>query len=179
MMRHCTPNHIVLLLALTLGLAPLRASGGPPATFENLKVGQVVSVDGTPAGARAVLARIIEIEAGPQDDKVKGQIDAISTGDKSLTVLGVKVVAGPGARILDRDGRPLSLSGLQKGWVVKARGQLRTDGTLHATEIKVSKPAADKVGVQGKIQALDTSRRTLTVIGLTIRVTPATTITLN
>jgi hypothetical protein len=175
-MGHGTPGHMALLLTLALGLAPAGASGGPPATFETLKVGQVVSVDGKPAGARAVIARVIEIEARPDEDKVKGRIDAISAADESFTVLGVKVVA-PAAAITDREERALPLSTLQKGRVVKAQGRLKEDGSLHATEIKVGYPAADDAEVQGRIQAVDAARRTLTVMGLTIRLTSATRIT--
>jgi hypothetical protein len=176
-MRHYAPSHAVLLLAFTLGLAPVPAGGGTPATFAALKVGQVVSVDGTPAGGRAVQAQTIKIEDGPDEDKVKGPIEAIAAKDGSFTVLGVKVVAPPAASIADRDGRPLLLSDLQRGWVVKAKGELRPDGTLHATEIKVGNQAVRDAEVQGKIQALDAGRQTLTIIGLTIRVTPATRIT--
>jgi hypothetical protein len=179
MMCRRTPSHLALLLASTLGLAPVQASAGPPVTFDTLKVGQVVSIDGAPAGARAVQARTIEIEGEPDDDKLKGRIEAISAGDKSFMLLGVKVVAGPDAVILGRDGGALSLSALQKGWVVRAKGQLKEDGTLHASEIKVGNPAADEAEVQGKVQALDMARRTLKVIGLTIRVTPATLISLD
>jgi hypothetical protein len=177
MMRYGAPSHVALLLALTLGLAPVRASAGPPATFAALKVGQVVSVDGMPAGGRAVQAQAIKIEDGPDEDKVKGPIEAITAKDQSFTVLGVKVIASPAASIADRDGRPLLLSDLRRGWVVKAKGELRQDGTLHASEIKVGNPASKEAEVQGKIEALDTGRRTLTIIGLTVRVTPATRIT--
>jgi hypothetical protein len=176
-MPHRTLCHVALLVALTLGLAPARASGAGPTTFDTLKVGQVVNVDGKPAGARAIVARVIEIEAGPDEDKVKGRIDAISAGNESFTVLGVKVVVTPGAAITDREERAIPLSALQKGWVVKAQGQSKEDGSLHATQIKVGYPAAVDAEIQGRIQALDTGRRTLTVIGLTIRLTPATRIT--
>jgi hypothetical protein len=179
MMRDRTPSQIALLVALTLGLAPVQVSGGPPTTLDTLKVGQVVSVDGKPAGARVVLAQTITVEPGPDEDKVKGRVEAISAGDSTFTVLGVKVVAAPDAVIADREGRALSLSALRKGSVVKAKGQLRGDGTLHATEIKVGNPAADQAEVQGRIQAVDTARRTLTVIGLTIRLTPATRMTVD
>lgn len=159
--------------SLVAALAPIAAAQGAPPTFGDLKVGQGVKAEGKSAGARTILAREIQMQPGPEPDKLKGRIDAI--GDNSVTVLGVNLIAPPGARIMDRDGRDIPLSALRKGWAVKAKGQLREDGSLQATEINVLPGlSTDEAEVRGRIQALDPARQRFTVMGLTIHVTHAT-----
>ena len=145
-------------------------------TFGRLKVGQVVKAKGEPAAAQAMVARKIEIEPESKREKLKGRIDAISARDNSLVVLGVKLVAAPGAVIMDSEGRELPLSALRTGWAVKVKATgTCDDGRVQAREIKVLEDlSADDAQVRGRIQALDAERQRLTVMGLTINVSSAT-----
>jgi hypothetical protein len=69
----------------------------------------------------------------------------------------------------------MPFSNLQKGWMVKVKGRVQKQGALQASEIKVSREEApDEAEVEGRVQSVDKSRGTLTVAGLTIRLTPAT-----
>ena len=87
----------------------------------------------------------------------------------------MKVFGACDAQIENRDGRPIRFSTLQKGRRVKVKGKLRDDGALHAEEMKVRKDKEpDEAEVKGKVQGIDKARRMLTVMGLTIHVTPTT-----
>ena len=108
-------------------------------------------------------------------EKLKGRVQSIDGGADNLVVLGTRVSTAPDAQIVARDGSIIPFSSLQKGWMVKVKGSLQGEGTLRATEIKVSREEApDEAEVEGRVQSLDKARNTMTVAGLTIRLTPAT-----
>jgi hypothetical protein len=162
---------------LALGLASSGFSGSPRAGADDLQVGQTVAIEGKSAGARTVQASEIEIQEVPSEEKLKGRIQDIDTGANSLVVLGTRVFTAPDAQIAARDGSLIPFSGLQKGWMVKVKGSLQGEGTLQASEVKVSREEApDEAEVEGRVQRIDKARSTMTVAGLTIRLTPATTI---
>ena len=91
------------------------------------------------------------------EDKVVGFVDA-KTGD-SLTVRGVKVIAGPTA-VIRHGHRRLTMDDIQVGDHVQARGAME-DTTLVATEIKVEDTGndndddADEAELKGAIADLN------------------------
>jgi cytochrome c-type biogenesis protein CcmE len=166
---------ITFVAMLTWCMASSGFSGSARASVDDLQVGQTVTVEGKSSGARTIHASEIEIQQAPQEDKLKGRIQNIDSGANSLVVLGTKVFADRDAQIAARDGSAIPFSSLQKGWMVKARGSLQEEGALHASEIKVSREEApDEAEVEGRVQSIDKARSTMTVTGLTIRLTPTT-----
>jgi Domain of unknown function (DUF5666) len=158
-----------------LGLASSGLGGSARASADDLQVGQIVAIEGKAAGARTVHADKIEFQEESDEAKLKGRIQNIDGGGHSLVILGTKVSTAPDAQIVARDGSAIPFSSLQKGWMVKARGSLQGEGTLQASEIKVSREEApDEAEVEGRVQSIDKARNTMTVAGLTIRLTPAT-----
>lgn len=156
---------VVLLFAST------EVSPGAPATFDDLKVGQAVAVEGRPVGARSMLATEIEILKEHVREKLNGRIQDIDSRENGLLILGVRVLAARDTHIEDRERKPIRFSSLQKGWVVKVKGRLGGDGALSAAEIKVSKDqGSDEAELEGKVQAINKAQKTLTVMGVTIRV---------
>jgi Domain of unknown function (DUF5666) len=165
------------VVMLTLGLASSGLGQSARASVDDLQVGQTVAIEGKSSGARTVQAGEIEIQQESSEEKLKGRIQSIDGGANSLVVLGTKVFAAGDAQIAARDGSTIPFSGLQKGWMVKARGSLQGEGALHASEIKVSREEApDEAEVEGRIQSIDKARSMMIVTGLTIRLTPTTTI---
>jgi len=166
---------IAVVALLTLCVASSGFGGSARASANDLQVGQTVAIEGKSLDARTIHASEIEIQQESHEDKLKGRIQHIDSGANSLVVLGTKVVATPDAQIAARDGSTMPFSGLQKGWMVKVKGRLQEQGALQASEIKVSREEApDEAEVEGRVQSVDKSRGTLTVAGLTIRLTPAT-----
>jgi hypothetical protein len=160
---------------LALGLASSGFSRSARASADDLQVGQTVAIEGKSAGARTVHASEIEIQEESSEEKLKGRIQNIDDGANSLVILGTRVSTTPDAQIAARDGSSIPFSSLQKGWMVKVKGRLQGEGTLQASEIKVSREEApDEAEVEGRVQSIDKARSTMTVAGLTIRLTPAT-----
>jgi Domain of unknown function (DUF5666) len=166
---------ICIVAILTPGLASSGLSRSAQASTDDLQVGQTVAIEGKSAGARTVNASEIEIQEESSEEKLKGRIQTIDTGANSLVVLGTKVFAAGDAQIAARDGSTIPFSSLQKGWMVKVKGSLQGEGTLQASEIRVGREEApDEAEVEGRVQTIDKARSTMTVAGLTIRLTPAT-----
>jgi hypothetical protein len=166
---------ICFVAMLALGLASSGFSGSARASADDLQVGQTVAIEGKASGARTVHASEIEIQEESSEEKLKGRIQSIDGGAHSLVILGTRVSAAPDAQIAARDGSAIPFSGLQKGWMVKVKGSLQGEGTLQASEIKVSREETpDEAEVEGRVQSIDKARSTMTVTGLTIRLTPAT-----
>jgi hypothetical protein len=160
---------LVAVLCVPYGHAAAR--GG----FADLHVGRGVEIEGTLVGARRMQATAIEIrQATDEDQEVTGTIEAIDAGAKTVTVLGVKIVAADTTIVEDEEGLPVDFSSLKRGWRIKAEGTLQA-GALAAEEIKM-KEAKEKAKIQGKIEGVDPAAQTLTVMGLRIDVTPATSI---
>jgi hypothetical protein len=150
-------------------------SGSAQASVDDLQVGQTVAIEGKASDARTVQASKIEIQGAPSEEKLKGRIQSLDGGAHTLVVLGTRVLTTPGAQIVARDGSAIPFASLQKGWMVKVKGSLQGEGALQASEIKVSREEApDEAEVEGKVQRIDKARSTMTVTGLTIRLTPAT-----
>ncbi|MBI4608998.1 MAG: hypothetical protein HY726_08320 [Candidatus Rokubacteria bacterium] len=165
---------LALLLMLALFLAPGELPGGRPANFDDLELDQRVAVAGRPSGAREVRAHEIGIQNGPGEEKLQGRIQLVNGVEKSLAVLGVKVVMTEETQIQDRLGQS-RLSALRPGMAAEVRGKLREDEVFEAAKITVSNgKAGEGIEVTGRVQNIDKSDKTLNVMGLTIRVTPAT-----
>jgi hypothetical protein len=151
------------------------SGGGRAGGVDDLQIGQMVAIEGKSSDARTIQASEIEIQQAPHEDKLKGRIQNIDSGTNSLVVLGTKVSAALDAHIADRGGGTIPFSSLQKGWMVKVKGRLQEEGALQASEIKVSREGApDEAEVEGRVQSINKARSTLTVTGLTIRLTPTT-----
>ena len=177
-MHHRTFSSVAVIsfaAILTLCFVSSGFSGGGRASVDDLQIGQMVAIEGKSSAARTIQASEIEIQQAPHEDKLKGRIQNIDSGTNSLVVLGTKVFAAPDAHIADRGGGAIPFSSLQKGWMVKVKGRLQEEGALQVSEIKVSREEApDEAEVEGRVQSIDKARSTLTVAGLTIRLTPAT-----
>jgi hypothetical protein len=165
------------VVMLTLCFASGGFGRGGRASVNDLQVGQTVAIEGKSAETRTIRASEIEIQEASEVDKLKGRIQTIDSGANSLVILGMKVIADGNAQIADRDGNAMPFAGLQRGAMVKVKGRLQEGGAWHASEIKVSREEApDEAEVEGRVQSIDKARNTMTVTGLTIRLTPTTTI---
>jgi hypothetical protein len=160
---------------LTLCFGSSAFGRGGRASVNDLQVGQTVAIEGKSSDARTIQASEIEIQQASHEDKLKGRIQKIDSGTNDLVVLGTRVLAAQDAQITDRVGGTIPFSSLQKGWMVKVKGKLQEEGALHASEIKVSREEApDEAEVEGRVQSINKAGNTLTVTGLTIRLTPST-----
>jgi Domain of unknown function (DUF5666)/Carboxypeptidase regulatory-like domain len=87
----------------------------------------------------------------------------------SITVSGVEVDTDANTRIEDRDETPLTLADLKVGDVVRVEGMLQAGGKVLAREIeRVTAPGQNEALLRGLVSAVDASKSTFAVSGLTV-----------
>ena len=133
-----------------------------PGTESDLRVGQIVRVEGTVnADGLTGTARTIRF-----NDEVEGPVQSIDLAASRFVVLGQTVRVGAGTSF-DDSIVPRNLGGLQVGQRVEVSGLVGADGVIAATRVE-SKPAADTVEVKGVASAVDTAARRLSIGLLTV-----------
>jgi len=128
-----------------------------PGTESELRVGQVVRVEGTvDASGTTGTARSIRF-----DNQVEGPVQTIDLGASRLVVLGQVVLVD--ARTSFDDGiSPRSIEGLAVGDRVEVSGFVATDGSITATRVERKVPSAS-VEVQGTAGSVDSAARRLEI----------------
>lgn len=161
----------ILDLALTKGgpvalHVDISGVASPPA----IAVGDFVEVKtmGPPDASGNVVASAIdlenELEAEPQDEvEVEGIISAVASGE--FTLGGQRVI--PDANVTFEGG---TADDLVVGVEAEAEGTLGADGALHAQKVKFEAG----VRLDANLAASDPAAGTLTLIGITVHVTPST-----
>jgi hypothetical protein len=135
---------------------------GQPGTESDLRVGQVVRVEGTvDASGTTGTARAIRF-----DDEVEGPVQSIELAASRLVVLGQTIVVGAGTSYDDAIV-PRGLEGLLVGDRIEVSGLVDSDGVVLATRIE-RKPAANSVEVKGPASAVDTAARRLSINALVV-----------
>lgn len=133
-----------------------------PGTESDLRVGQVVRVEGTvDASGLAGTARSIRY-----DDDVEGPVQAIDLAASRLVVLGQTIAVGPGTSYDDAIV-PRGLEGLVVGDRVEVSGLVNSSGLISATRIE-RKSAAGSLEVKGIASAVDTVARRFTINALVV-----------
>ena len=133
-----------------------------PGTESDLRVGQVVRVEGTVnADGVTGTARTIRF-----DDELEGPVQSIDLATSRFVVLGQPVRVSAGTSF-DDSIVPRSLDGLQVGQRVEVSGLVGADGVIAATRVE-SKAAAATVEVQGVASAVDTAARRFSIGLLTV-----------
>jgi hypothetical protein len=139
-----------------------------PGTESDLRVGQVVRVEGSvAAGGTTGTARSIRY-----DDNVEGPVQSIDLAAAHLVVLGQTVQVGSGTSF-DDSIVPRSLDGLQVGDRVEVSGLVGSDGVIAATRIEL-KTGTAPVEVNGAVESVDTAARRLRIGQLQVDYATAT-----
>jgi len=133
-----------------------------PGTESDLRVGQVVRVEGTvDAGGLTGMARSVRY-----DDDVEGLVQGIDLAASRLVVLGQTIVVGPGTS-WGETIVPRGLEGLLVGDRVEVSGLVASSGLISATRIE-RKSAAGSVEVKGTVSAVDTVARRFAINALVV-----------
>ena len=139
-----------------------------PATQDDLRVGQVVFVDGT-VDDNLTTGTADEIRF---DENVKGPVQSIDLVAGQLVVLGQTVITGPDTSF-DNSIQPASLDGLAVGDIAEVSGQTMADGSIVATRIE-KKPAGTQFEVHGAVSGLDTGNMQFSINALVVDFSGAT-----
>jgi hypothetical protein len=133
-----------------------------PGTESDLRVGQVVRVEGTvDATGTAGTARSIAF-----NDDVEGPVQSINTTAAQLVVLGQTVQVSRSTSF-DDSISPRSLEGLAVGDRIEVSGLVNADGLISATRIE-RKPPLATVEVKGSASAVDSNARRFSISLLTV-----------
>ena len=128
--------------------------------------------------ARTVVTEGVEIVAGAEgEDGLKAVIETVDPKAKTLTALGIKVVASDATVLQGENHEQVSFSAIRPGRRVSAKGTFRGDATLVASKltIRLEKPEkARDVTLEGPVQQVDSGSMSFTVLGVTVILTPQT-----
>jgi hypothetical protein len=133
---------------------------GKPATETQLRIGQVVTVDGVVSGTTSGQASSVEFGSD-----VRGAVTAVDPITASFTVLGQKVRVD-GGTVFDAAFVPANLSGVKVGRVVEVSGFRNSTSQLVATRVQATSATQDRI--VGKIGSLDEATLTFKIGALTV-----------
>ena len=181
---------VFAIATLVPGLAAGKSISNVDRGLAQLQVGQKILAIAKPTGQMAARAKSIEIIPSNPFVKVVGKVEAVDLAARSMTILGVKVFARRGLYIKGQKiehaatgkmYKPrFKFSELKVGWEIKAMGALRDDGSVQANGLGVVK--AEKSGmsqIYGPIQAIDTEKGTMTILGVKAHIAADVNIRLN
>ena len=158
-MRTGSLASLCLLIIASTGASSV-ARAGESGAFRDFKIGQQIEIKAKPSKSGNLVATSVEIG---KPYKIEGQIEAIDGGNYTLTVVGVKILSDYKAKVRDSEGMPMEFSDLRVGQTVKVGGDMSPAGVYQAAKIKLER---DDYKVEGKIQVIDESEMSLTVLGL-------------
>jgi hypothetical protein len=167
-------------------IAPLHAQKPPSggATINTLKVGQWLKIQGLPRPDQSVTTTKIKLVTGDfknDDWQVFGPARALDNTKKEFMILSLRIKASEETEYTTEalDAEVKNFADLKSGMLVEVEGTFLKDGIFLATEVKdetASTDAEDAEEVEffGKIDKIDTLKRTITMLGVTFHITDAT-----
>ena len=139
-----------------------------PATESDLRVGQVVFIDGS-VNSNLTTGTASEIRF---DENVKGPVQSIDQAAGRIIVLGQTVLTGADTSF-DDSIQPSSLAGLSVGDIAEVSGQTLADGSIVATRIE-KKPTGTPFEVHGTVSNLDIANLRFSINALGVDYSAAT-----
>jgi hypothetical protein len=133
---------------------------GSPATEAQLRIGQVVTVDGVVSGGTSGQASSVAFESD-----VRGAVTAVDPVAATFTVLGQKVKVD-GGTVFDAAFVPANLAGIAVGRVVEVSGFRNSTSQLVATRVQPSASSGDRV--VGTISSLNETTLRFKIGALTV-----------
>lgn len=174
---------VFMLMVIAPLHAQKRPSGGG-ATINMLKVGQWLKIQGLPQADQSVAVGKIKLVTGDFKDtdwQVFGPARSLDKEKKEFMILSLRIKASDDAEYSTDalDVEVKKFADLKSGMLLEAEGTFLKDGTFLATDIKDQTASteaedADEVEFFGKIDKIDTLKRTLTMLGVTFHITDAT-----
>lgn len=123
----------------TDGLTEILGRANARLSLAELRVGQLLEVEGTNQADGTLYARKVKLEDGSDDATPESRVNFVGTIQSvSPLVVGGRSVATDGStRVLDRKNAPIAIGALKPGDRVEVEGTGRTDGSVLAEKIKL------------------------------------------
>ena len=180
-----------LFLALPLSLswgglafAQTRSLGSPTDLMAALKVGQWIKLTG-PAGREPTVmcteAKMLTGDFVDGDWQITGDVRRVDVQRRTLSIFTLPARLGEGAYFRGPTEEFKGLAQVRPGMFLNVEGTYLKDGTFVVKKVSeksvelLEKPDhRGHVFVRGRIDRIDAGRRSLTVMGITFVITPAT-----
>src|SRR3989442_14187259 len=121
------------------------APRAPDAVPRDLHAGVRVRLEATMTRPRTVVAEGVEIVAGAEgEDGLKAVIETVDPEAKTLTALGIKIVASDATVLRGESQERLPFSAIRPGRRVSAKGAFRGDTHLLASKLRIRPDNTEK-----------------------------------
>jgi predicted RNA-binding protein len=177
---------LVALLLVGVYSSVAQKKGSMPAAdiLAALKLGQWVVLEGPVQRDLSVQCTKLKLLTGDlldDDWKIIGTIRKVDKQKQAIEILRLPIKVPPEVEFKDVDGKLKSLADVKFNMFVQAEGTYLKDGTLLAKQIKneaaklVVKPhLKDEIEARGKVEKIDPTNRTITLMGITFQLTDGT-----
>jgi len=177
---------LVALLWVGVYSSVAQKKGSMPAAdiFGALKLGQWVVLEGPVQRDLSVQCTKLKLLTGDlldDDWKIIGTIRKVDKEKQAIEILRLPIKVPPEVEFKDVDGKLKSFADVKFNMFVQAEGTYLKDGTLLAKQIKneaaklVVKPhLKDEIEARGKVEKIDPTNRTITLMGITFQLTDGT-----
>ena len=156
------PGNSISVAGITYGLSQAQIKiDGTPAQATQLRVGQIVTVQGTSLGNGTGNASSATFKGS-----VVGPIDQIDVAGGTFTVLGQTVIVDA-ATLFGDEIQPAALGALTVGTGVEVSAFATASGQLQASRVDLQTAGAP-LQVQGTVQALNSGSQTFQISSLTV-----------
>jgi predicted RNA-binding protein len=176
----------VALLLVVVYSSVAQKKGSMPAAdiLAALKLGQWVVLEGPVQRDLSVQCTKLKPLTGDlldDDWKIIGTIRKVDKQKQAIEILRLPIKVQPEVEFKDVDGKLKSFADVKFNMFVQAEGTYLKDGTLLAKQIKneaaklVVKPhLKDEIEARGKVEKIDPTNRTITLMGITFQLTDGT-----
>jgi predicted RNA-binding protein len=177
---------LVALLLVVVYSSVAQKKGSMPAAdiLAALKLGQWVVLEGPVQRDLSVQCTKLKLLTGDlldDDWKIIGTIRKVDKQKQAIEILRLPIKVPPEVEFKDVDGKLKSFADVKFNMFVQAEGTYLKDGTLLAKQIKneaaklVVKPhLKDEIEARGKVEKIDPTNRTITLMGITFQLTDGT-----
>jgi predicted RNA-binding protein len=177
---------LVALLWVVVYSSGAQKKGSMPAAdiLAALKLGQWVVLEGPVQRDLSVQCTKLKLLTGDlldDDWKIIGTIRKVDKQKQAIEILRLPIKVPPEVEFKDVDGKLKSFADVKFNMFVQAEGTYLKDGTLLAKQIKneaaklVVKPhLKDEIEARGKVEKIDPTNRTITLMGITFQLTDGT-----
>jgi len=177
---------LVALLLVGVYSSVAQKKGSMPAAdiLAALKLGQWVVLEGPVQRDLSVQCTKLKLLTGDlldDDWKIIGTIRKVDKQKQAIEILRLPIKVPPEVEFKDVDGKLKSFADVKFNMFVQAEGTYLKDGTLLAKQIKneaaklVVKPhLKDEIEARGKVEKIDPTNRTITLMGITFQLTDGT-----
>ncbi len=143
-----------------------------------LNPGQWLELEGVPQRDKSVLCAEVKMLTGDFHDDdwtLSGNVQRVNAEKRQVVVLGLTVQIPEDAEFESDVAKFRSFDDLKVGMFLEVEGTYLKDGTFLAKELEQEEADVDSaIEVQGRVESVDPSKRTITLMGLTFKLTERT-----